>query len=47
VNTRRWIGLTPTEADLARDLMRAAEHAVDIDWHYDAADSSLRGGTRQ
>jgi hypothetical protein len=46
MNWRQWIGLTPTEANLAHDLILAAKNAGDTDWRYDAAESSLRGGDR-
>jgi hypothetical protein len=46
MNWRQWIGLTPTEANLAHDLILAAKNAGDTDWRYDAAESSLRGGER-
>jgi hypothetical protein len=46
MNWRQWLGLTPTEADLARELLLAAKGAGDAGWTYDAADSSLRSGDR-
>jgi len=42
VNWRQWLGLTPTVADLARELLRAAQRSGVTGWSYDAADTSLR-----
>src|SRR5271166_3109733 len=42
VNWRQWLGLTPTVADLARELLRAAQRSGVAGWSYDAADTSLR-----
>lgn len=42
MNWRQWLGLTPTVADLARDLLRAAQRSGVAGWSYDAADTCLR-----
>ena len=41
MNWRQWIGLTPTQADLANDLLRAGRQTG---WVYDAANSDTHGG---
>jgi hypothetical protein len=41
---RQWVGLKPTQADLAQELLRAADKSAVPGWQYDAADSSLRSG---
>jgi len=46
MNWRQWIGLTPTQADLANDLLRSARQSGQTGWVYDAADSSLRDADR-
>jgi hypothetical protein len=38
MNWRQWIGLTPTQANLAHDLLRAARQSGQTGWVYDAAD---------
>jgi hypothetical protein len=46
MNWRQWIGLKPTEADLAHDLLRAGRQSSQTGWVYDAADSSLHDADR-
>jgi hypothetical protein len=46
MNWRQWIGLTPTEAHLAGDLLLSAKKAGENGWNYDSADHSLRAGER-
>src|SRR5882757_2558263 len=46
MNWRQWIGLKPTEANLADDLLRAARESGQTDWAYDPADSALRNNDR-
>jgi hypothetical protein len=46
MNWRQWIGLTPTQANLAHDLLRSARQSGQTGWVYDAADSSLRNAAR-
>jgi hypothetical protein len=46
MNWRQWIGLTPTQANLAHDLLLVAKNAGDTDWRYDATESVLRSGDR-
>jgi hypothetical protein len=43
---RKWLGLTPTEADLAGELIRASAQGGVAAWVYDPADSTLRQGGR-
>ena len=44
MNWRQWLGIRPTQADLANDLLRAARQSGQTGWVYDAADCSLRNG---
>ena len=44
MNCRQWIGLKPTVANLAHDLLRAARQSGQTGWAYDAADSDTHGG---
>jgi hypothetical protein len=46
MNWRQWIGLKPTEANLANDLLPDARQSGRTGWIYDAADSSLRNAER-
>lgn len=41
MNWRQWIGLRPTQADLANDLLRSARQSGQIGWVYDAGESAL------
>ena len=43
---RTAIGLTPTQRDLAEDLLKAAERHGLGGWRHDAADGALRNGDR-
>ena len=46
MNWRQWIGLRPTQADLANDLLRSARESGQTGWVYDVTDSSLRHADR-
>jgi hypothetical protein len=46
MNWCQWIGLRPTQADLANDLLRSARQSGQTGWVYDAADFSLRNADR-
>jgi hypothetical protein len=43
---RELLGLKPTEADLAQELIQPAAKSGDASWTYDAEHSSLNSGGR-
>jgi hypothetical protein len=46
MNWRQWIGIRPTQANLANDLLLSARESGQTGWVYDATDSSLRNTDR-